>query len=57
MMEVWKDIKGFEGLYQVSDLGRVKGVSRTGTLGGIQAVYHINAGARWSHVHREEYNG
>ena len=23
-MEVWKDIKGYEGLYQVSDLGRVK---------------------------------
>ena len=24
MMEVWKDIKGYEGLYQVSNLGRVK---------------------------------
>jgi hypothetical protein len=23
-MEVWKDIKGFEGLYKVSNLGRVK---------------------------------
>lgn len=23
-MEIWKDIKGFEGLYQVSNLGRVK---------------------------------
>jgi hypothetical protein len=23
-MEVWKDIKGYEGLYQVSNLGRVK---------------------------------
>lgn len=23
-MEIWKDIKGYEGLYQVSDLGRVK---------------------------------
>lgn len=22
--EIWKDIKGFEGLYQVSNLGRVK---------------------------------
>lgn len=24
MQEVWKDIKGYEGLYQVSNLGRVK---------------------------------
>ena len=22
--EVWKDIKGYEGLYQVSNLGRIK---------------------------------
>lgn len=26
--EIWKDIKGFEGLYQVSDLGRVKALER-----------------------------
>lgn len=24
MQEIWKDIKGYEGLYQVSNLGRVK---------------------------------
>ena len=24
MKEIWKDIEGYEGLYQVSDLGRVK---------------------------------
>ncbi len=29
MNEVWKDIIGYEGLYQVSDLGRVKSLSRT----------------------------
>ena len=23
-MEIWKDISGFEGLYQVSDCGQVK---------------------------------
>ena len=30
--EVWKDIKGFEGLYQVSNMGRVKSLNynRTG---------------------------
>lgn len=27
-MEIWKDIKGFEGLYQVSNLGRVKSLER-----------------------------
>ena len=26
--EIWKDIKGFEGLYQVSNLGRVKSLKR-----------------------------
>lgn len=27
-MEVWKDIEGYEGLYQVSNLGRVKSLER-----------------------------
>ena len=26
-MEIWKDIKGFEGLYQISDLGNVKSLN------------------------------
>lgn len=32
MNEIWKDIEGFEGLYQVSNLGRVKSMNynRTG---------------------------
>lgn len=28
MEEIWKDIEGYEGLYQVSNLGRVKSLSR-----------------------------
>ena len=28
MQEIWKDIKGYEGLYQVSNLGRVKSLRR-----------------------------
>lgn len=28
MEEIWKDIKGYEGLYQVSNLGKVKGLKR-----------------------------
>ena len=27
-MEIWKDIKGYEGYYQVSNLGRVKSLDR-----------------------------
>lgn len=28
MEEIWKDIKGYEGLYQVSNLGNIKSLSR-----------------------------
>lgn len=28
MKEIWRDIKGYEGLYQVSNLGRVRSVDR-----------------------------
>ena len=31
MMEVWKDIKDYEGFYQISSNGRVKSLSRTYT--------------------------
>ena len=29
MEEIWKDIKGYEGLYQVSNLGRVKSLKNS----------------------------
>lgn len=29
MQEIWKDISGYEGIYQISNLGRVKSLSRT----------------------------
>ncbi|KGO31901.1 hypothetical protein Q757_04275 [Oenococcus alcoholitolerans] len=31
--EIWKDIKGYEGLYQVSNLGRVKSLDRICSTG------------------------
>lgn len=29
MKEIWKDIKGYEGLYQVSNLGRIKSLKKS----------------------------
>ena len=45
MQEIWKDIKNYEGLYQVSNLGRVKSFPRTGTH---QATEHILSQANGS---------
>lgn len=33
-MEIWKDIKGYEGLYQISSHGRIVSIERNGTKGG-----------------------
>lgn len=30
MKEIWKDVVGYEGLYQVSNLGRVKAMPKRG---------------------------
>jgi hypothetical protein len=41
MMEIWKDIKGYEGSYQISNLGRVKrlqGTVRNNIYGGMRIV-------------------
>lgn len=35
MQEVWKDIEGYEGLYQVSNLGRIKSLCREGCFLGV----------------------
>lgn len=34
-IEIWKPIKGFEGLYEISNLGRVKTLPRAKVKGGI----------------------
>lgn len=35
MEEVWFDIKGYVGLYQISNKGRVNSTPRPGTRGGV----------------------
>lgn len=41
MEEIWKDIKGFEGLYQISNYGRVKRVEHTVIYSnGRVRIYH-----------------
>ena len=32
MKEIWRDVKGYEGLYQVSNCGRIKSLPRNGTI-------------------------
>ena len=34
MEEIWKDIKGYEGIYQVSTFGRVRSFKRKKPNGG-----------------------
>ena len=37
--EIWKDIKGYEGLYQVSNLGRIKSLERKSkTKGNVEYI-------------------
>lgn len=36
MEEIWKDIKGYEGLYQVSNTGRVKALLRYDSRGNLR---------------------
>ena len=41
MKEIWKDIPGYEGIYIVSNFGKVKSLQRTrkGSYGSIRIVY------------------
>ena len=42
MEEIWKDIEGFEGLYQVSNLGRIRSLDRE--VAGCYGSVHIMKG-------------
>lgn len=60
--EIWKDIKGYEGLYQVSNLGRVRNKKTKKILktwlnqyGYIRVSLHKNGKQKWHLVHRLVY--
>jgi hypothetical protein len=42
MKEVWKDIRGYEGKYQVSNLGRVKSFDSYGKIQYLKPTIHHN---------------
>lgn len=59
--EIWKDINGYDGLYQVSNMGRVKsiGYGKTRFLNGkkdkdgyIQVCLFLKGVRKWFYVHR-----
>ena len=59
MQEVWKDIKGYEGLYQVSNLGNIKSSSSSQNLnpslhsgGYLKIELYKNGKGKYFYVHR-----
>lgn len=58
MEEIWKDIKGYEGLYQVSNLGRVKSFFKRGKILNLltgeykRVVLYKNKQGKTCYVHR-----
>lgn len=42
MQEIWKDVKGYEGLYQVSNFGRVRSLNYKHTKNVKELAYRIN---------------
>ena len=42
MQEIWKDIKGYEGLYQISNLGNVKSLKRNRFNYRLQRMIIVN---------------
>lgn len=47
--EIWRPVIGYEGLYEVSNLGRVKSIPRNGTPGGILTPNYKNQ-KHYAHV-------
>ena len=65
MKEEWKDIFGYEGYYQISNLGRIKSLPRNGTIkqekiikpgkdkyGYLRVILHKNGFKRYVTIHK-----
>ena len=52
MEEVWKDVPGYEGLYQVSNLGRVKSlpIRQSGISGCLIGKNKTSGGYIWRYA-------
>jgi hypothetical protein len=50
MAEIWKDIKGYENLYQISTFGRVKSFPRKGTVKYIKILKQAKDSSGYSQV-------
>ena len=59
MEEIWKDIEGYEGIYQVSNLGRVRSLDRYYTKphprNGVPTKYFKRGSIRTNHTLRNGY--
>lgn len=47
MTEEWRPVIGYEGLYEVSDAGRVRSTRRAGSAGGLRKLHKAKAGGYW----------
>lgn len=54
MEEIWKDIQGYEGLYQVSNLGNVKSFHKQ-QEGCILKFCHNTFGYKFVHLHKGKH--
>jgi len=56
MEEIWKDIKGYEGYYQISNLGNIKSLNRTiENKGAIGGKYKIKGKSRSQSISKTGY--
>ena len=53
MTEIWKDIKDYEGLYQISNFGRVKALEKTVWNG--KAYLYFSEKIRKLNVDKDSY--
>ena len=51
--EIWKDVKGFEGLYEVSDLGNIRSITRIVSRG--EGSIHIKGRSKLSTINNRGY--